>query len=80
MFRYFKGLLGDSPITLDDTFRSYNGPEVDGTTVPGKPGKVDYVMVDKGAVVRYAWIDRNWADHGHASNHWPVGAVIDLKL
>ena len=80
--RYFKGLLGGLPVpplTLDDTFRTYNGDDVDGTTFPGKPGKIDYVMVDKGAVVRNAWIDRNWADHGHASDHWPVGAVVDLR-
>jgi len=76
--KYFKGLLGDQPIPLVDTFRFFNGNEVDGTTVPGKNGKKDYVMVDKGAVVRNAWIDRNWADLGHASNHWPVGAIIDL--
>ena len=46
--RYFKGELNNSPIPFDDTFRSYAGPSADGTTFPGKPGKIDYVMVDKG--------------------------------
>ena len=76
--RYLKGELNNSPITFDDTFRSYNDASVDGTTFPGKPGKIDYVMVDKGAVVKNAWIDRNWADQGKASDHWPVAAVVDL--
>jgi len=76
--RYLKGELNNSPITFDDTFRSYNDAGVDGTTFPGKPGKIDYVMVDKGAVVKNAWIDRNWADQGKASDHWPVAAVVDL--
>ena len=78
LFRYLKGELNNSPITFDDTFRSYNDASVDGTTFPGKPGKIDYVMVDKGAIVKNAWIDRNWADQGKASDHWPVAAVVDL--
>ena len=78
LFRYLKGELNNSPITFDDTFRSYNDASVDGTTFPGKPGKIDYVMVDKGAMVKNAWIDRNWADQGKASDHWPVAAVVDL--
>ena len=35
---YLKGELDSSPITFDDTFRSYNGDSADGTTFPGKPG------------------------------------------
>ena len=35
---YLKGELDSSPITFDDTFRSYNGDGADGTTFPGKPG------------------------------------------
>ena len=35
-------------------------------------------MVDKGALVKNAWIDRNWGDQGSASDHWPVSAVVDL--
>jgi len=75
---YFKGELNNAPITFDDTFRSYNGAGADGTTFPGKPGKIDYVLVDKGAMVKNAWIDRNWDDQGKASDHWPVSAVVDL--
>ena len=63
---------------LDDTFRSYNGASADGTTFPGKPGKIDYVMVDAGATVKNAWIARAWEDQGKASDHWPVAAVVDL--
>ena len=63
---------------LDDTFRVFNGDDEDGTTFPGKTGKIDYVMVDKGAGVKNAWIDRNWADAGKASDHWPVAAVVEL--
>ena len=58
VFRFFKGIISGNPVPLDDTFRSYNGPDVDGTTFPGKPGKIDYVMVDQGATVQDAWIDR----------------------
>ena len=58
--------------------RSYNGPSADGTTFPGKPGKIDYVMVDGGARVNNAWIARAWEDQGQASDHWPVAAVVDL--
>ena len=54
--RYLKGELDNSPVPLDDTFRSYNGASADGTTFPGKPGKIDYVMVDAGAAVKNAWI------------------------
>lgn len=78
VFRFFKGIISGNPVPLDDTFRSYNGPDVDGTTFPGKPGKIDYVMVDTGAMVKQAWIDRNWDDVGQASDHWPVAAVVDL--
>lgn len=70
--------MNNAPITFDDTFRSYNGAGADGTTFPGKPGKIDYVLVDKGAMVKNAWIDRNWDDQGKASDHWPVSAVVDL--
>ena len=76
--QYLKGELNNTPVPLDDTFRSYNGPDADGTTFPGKPGKIDYVMVDQGAKVKNAWIDRNWEDSGKASDHWPVSAVVDL--
>merc|ERR1712058_160546 len=48
----FKGELENNPVPLDDTFRVANGGSVDGTTFPGKPGKIDYVMVDKGAQVK----------------------------
>ena len=37
---YLKGELDNSPITFDDTFRSYNGDGADGTTFPGKPGDI----------------------------------------
>ena len=37
---YLKGELDNSPITFDDTFRSYNGDSADGTTFPGKPGDI----------------------------------------
>ena len=80
-FRYLKGLLSNapvSPILFDDTFRTFNGEEADGTTFPGMSGKIDYVMVDQGTEVRNAWIDRNWDDLGKASDHWPVAAVVDL--
>ena len=78
LFRYFKGQYGSSPILFDDTFRSYAGEGADGTTFPGKPGKIDYVMVDAGARVNNAWIARAWEDQGQASDHWPVAAVVDL--
>ena len=71
-----KGELNNSPITFDDTFRSYNDAGVDGTTFPGKPGKIDYVMVDQDVFqVENAWIDREARD---ASDHWPVSAVVSL--
>ena len=73
--RYFKGQYGSSPILFDDTFRSYAGEGADGTTFPGKPGKIDYAMVDQGAWVENAWIDRKARD---ASDHWPVSAVVSL--
>ena len=80
--RYLKGELNHnnspSPVPLDDTFRSYNGPDADGTTFPGNPDKIDYVMVDAGATVINAWIARAWEDQGKASDHWPVAAVVDL--
>ena len=76
--RYLKGELDNSPVPLDDTFRSYNGPDVDGTTFPGNPDKIDYVMVDAGTRVINAWIARAWEDQGKASDHWPVAAVVDL--
>jgi len=76
--RYLKGELNNSPVPLDDTFRTYNGDSADGTTFPGKPGKIDYVMVDTGASVKNAWIARAWEDQGKASDHWPVAAVVDL--
>ena len=63
---------------LDDTFRTYNDESVDGATFPGKKGKIDYVMVDNGAVVKNAWIARNWDDQGKASDHWPIAAVVGL--
>merc|ERR1711936_716333 len=75
---YFKGQLENTPVPLDDTFRVFNGDGVDGTTFPGKTGKIDYLMVDKGAGVRNAWIDRNWDDVGKASDHWPVAAVVEF--
>ena len=37
---YLKGELDNSPITFDDTFRSYNGDGADGTTFPGKSGDI----------------------------------------
>jgi len=76
--RYFKGELESTPVPLDDTFRVVNDAGVDGTTFNGKPGKIDYVLVDKGAVVKNAWIDRNWDDVGKASDHWPIAAVVGL--
>jgi len=78
MCRYFKGELENNPVPLDDTFRTVNDESVSGETFPGKPGKIDYVMVDKGAVVKDAWIARNWADQGKASDHWPIAAVVGL--
>ena len=76
LFRYFKGQLDNSPLKLDDTFRSYHGAEADGKTFPGKPGKIDYVMVDQDVFqVENAWIDREARD---ASDHWPVSAVVSL--
>ena len=77
-FRYFKGEIENNPVPLDDTFRVFNAADVDGTTFPGKVGKIDYVMVDKGAGVKNAWIARNWDDVGKASDHWPVAAVVEL--
>jgi len=76
--RYFKGEIENNPVPLDDTFRVFNAADVDGTTFPGKVGKIDYVMVDKGAGVKNAWIARNWDDVGKASDHWPVAAVVEL--
>merc|ERR1719233_2046358 len=76
--RYFKGEIENNPVPLDDTFRTYNDESVSGETFPGKPGKIDYVMVDKGAVVKNAWIARNWDDQGKASDHWPIAAVVGL--
>merc|ERR1712121_39795 len=76
--KYLKGLLENTPVPLDDTFRTYNDESVDGATFPGKKGKIDYVMVDKGAVVKNAWIARNWDDQGKASDHWPIAAVVGL--
>ena len=73
--RYLTNNYGENPVHLDDTL---NGWDVDGTTFPGKPGKIDYVMVDHGAMVMQAWVDRNWDDSGKASDHWPVAAVVDL--
>ena len=63
---------------LDDTFRVVNGAAFDGKNVNEKPGKIDYVLVDKGAVVKRAWIDRNWDDVGKASDHWPITTVVGL--
>ena len=65
-------------VPLDDTFKLATDGSVDGTTFPGKPGKIDYVMVDKGAQVKSAWIDRNWDDAGKASDHWPIAAVVGI--
>merc|ERR1712215_462565 len=62
--RYFKGEIENSPVPLDDTFRVVNDMSVDGTTFPGKDGKIDYVMIDKGGKVESARIDRNWDDLG----------------
>merc|ERR1712223_938335 len=76
--RYFKGEIENSPVPLDDTFRVVNDMSVDGTTFPGKDGKIDYVMIDKGGKVESARIDRNWDDLGKASDHWPVAAVVGL--
>ena len=77
-FRYFKGEIENNPVPLDDTFRIVNDMSVDGTTFPGKTGKIDYVMIDKGGKVESARIDRNWDDAGKASDHWPVMAVVGL--
>ena len=66
---------GPSPILFDDTFRLYADEAADGTTFPGKLGKIDYLMVDKGAGVENAWIDREARD---ASDDWPVSAVVSL--
>ena len=63
---------------LEDTFRVFNDASVDGKTFPGKPGKIDFVMVDEGAQVKNAWIARNWDHVGKASDHWPVAAVVGL--
>jgi len=76
--RYFKGEIENNPVPLDDTFRIVNDMSVDGTTFPGKTGKIDYVMIDKGGKVESARIDRNWDDAGKASDHWPVMAVVGL--
>ena len=76
-FRYYNGLFfGEKCYRVYP--RSYNGPDVDGTTFPGNPDKIDYVMVDAGATVINAWIARAWEDQGKASDHWPVAAVVDL--
>ena len=56
----------------------FNAADVDGKTFPGKVGKIDYVMVDKGAGVKSAWIARNKDYIGKASDHWPVAAVVEL--
>ena len=63
---------------LDDTFRVINAADVDGITFPRFVGKADYVMVDKGAGVKNAWIARDKDYMGKASDHWPVAAVVEL--
>ena len=63
---------------LYDTFRVVNDAAVDDTTFNWKPGKIDFVLVDKGAVVKNAWIDRNWDDVGKASDHCPINPVVGL--
>ena len=75
--KYFKGeLSGDiPPVVLDDTFRTANGPDIDGTTYPNS-GKIDYVFASQGSSVESAYVDRH--NYGPASDHWPISAVIDV--
>ena len=75
--KYFKGNLdGAYPaIVLEDTFRSINGEDADGTTYPGVC-KIDYVFASTGNQVNSATIDRG--NYGPASDHWPINAIIKV--
>ena len=58
---YLKGELDNSPITFDDTFRSYNGDGADGTTFPGKPGDIllSRLELETNVIRRFAKISQS---------------------
>merc|ERR1711997_816048 len=76
--KYLKGDLDgvNTPFPLEDTFRTANGENSDGTTFP-YTGKVDYVFASPGTQVNGASIDRG--NYGPASDHWSINAVIEIQ-
>ena len=77
IFRYLKGNLDGvlPPVILEDTFRTANGENSDGTTYP-HVGKIDYIFASPGTKVTSASIDRG--DYGGASDHWSINAIIKV--
>jgi endonuclease/exonuclease/phosphatase family metal-dependent hydrolase len=70
---------------LIDTFRLAHPDETDIQTFNGfKPrdqwgrGKIDYILVQPGAAVSEAWIDRRERDGRFPSDHFPVGARLTV--
>ena len=59
---YLKGELDNSPITFDDTFRSYNGDGADGTTFPGKPGDILLSRLELKRMLSEGW--QRFHNHG----------------
>lgn len=72
---YLKNAWGNTPVPLEDTFRTANGAGANGSTF-GASGKIDYVFASKGTRIISAKIDR--AGYGAASDHFPVNAVIGV--
>lgn len=65
----------EGPVPLEDTFRTANGDNSDGSTF-GSAGKVDYVFTSPGTPVISAQIDRG--HYGPASDHYPINAIIKI--
>jgi endonuclease/exonuclease/phosphatase family metal-dependent hydrolase len=81
---------GKSPIgVMLDTFRMVNPEAKDCCTFHGfhptkqEGEKIDYILVQPGAMAISAWIDRRHVDGPpmvSPSDHYPVGAIVDLPV
>jgi endonuclease/exonuclease/phosphatase family metal-dependent hydrolase len=82
--RYLKGEVGESPVTLVDTFRTLHADATEAGTFNGFHGlatgpKIDYIVTEPGTTVRAARILHDNRDGRYPSDHFPVTAEIVLS-
>jgi endonuclease/exonuclease/phosphatase family metal-dependent hydrolase len=79
--RYLKGEVGESPVTLVDTFRTLHADATEAGTFNGFHGlatgpRIDYIFTEPGTTVRTARILHDNRDGRYPSDHFPVTAEI----